>query len=616
MDKRISIVLIAIIMLSMIAFAGFSTAKSSSSSSSKSYSIPFINMDLYPQDDGSLHVKETIHYSFSGTFNGIHRNIPISGNSTVKQAIQNIKVNTTPGTYSNFVVTNQSNNTQITVYLYSDSQKTTPISNRDVDVTLEYDFTHIIKFYNDTAELQYKLVGEDWSVDIGKVNANVHLKSSEGVKYWLNPPYYTENSAWQGSTLQINGKTIPTGKFYELRMVIPKNQFAANPTNGIIINQNGLSQIESIENNYQNQLNFYSSLYELLAIIMLLACFIPLLIYLRYGREPKIDYQAEYERDIPTDDPPAIVNAICGPGFSKKIGEPDMDGFKATIMDLIDKKYLLLKNEPSDKEELGLSDSLSFSINPKKDQSTLKEFELDIMNFLKEYESDGLISLDVISADLSNPTTAQSFRETYKNWKDDLKGKFLTDDTLKKIFNKKGDTYLKIFGIAGIIIAVLVFAFSLFDPLPAAFFAVSASIILGVVSIISLILPQTIAGQWTTYGEEYDAKWNNFKKYIQDFSLIKEYPPESIAIWNKYLVYGTALGVAEAVKKAMELYLPRDQLERSNAYMFHYYGGYALLATSFDTGISPSSGTGNGGGDFGGAGDIGGGFGGGGGDAF
>jgi uncharacterized membrane protein len=34
--------------------------------------------------------------------------------------------------------------------------------------------------------------------------------------------------------------------------------------------------------------------------------------------------------DLPTDDPPAIINAICS-GVSKKVGEPDMNGFIATI---------------------------------------------------------------------------------------------------------------------------------------------------------------------------------------------------------------------------------------------------------------------------------------------
>jgi len=33
-------------------------------------------------------------------------------------------------------------------------------------------------------------------------------------------------------------------------------------------------------------------------------------IYLLYGRERKIKYDALYERDLPTQDPPELVNAI------------------------------------------------------------------------------------------------------------------------------------------------------------------------------------------------------------------------------------------------------------------------------------------------------------------
>jgi uncharacterized membrane protein len=601
-DKKNPVIVIATLFIILFLCTGFAFAED------RSYSIPSIDMDLFLQNDGSIHVKETIHYSFSGTYNGVYRDLPLKSG----QVLQNVKVST-DGVYSSDEIIDQGTNQRIKIYLYSDAAKTSPISNRDVDVTLEYDLLHVLRFYNDIVELQYKLVGEGWEEPIGQLNAKIHVPSSDGVKYWLNPPYYAKNSSWQGNTLAVTSGTIPSGDYLEVRMVLPKSQFSANPTNGTIINQDALNQIEQIQNDYQNQLNFKSTLYSILAILMVLAIFVPVIIYYRYGREPKIDYQAEYERDIPTDDPPALVNAICGPGFSKKIGEPDMDGFKATIMDLIDRKYLLMEKEPPSKEGYGIDDSMFLKVNPEKDKSALKEFELDILNFLEEFEEDGLISLDQISADLSDRETAKSFRDTYNNWKADIKDRFLSDDQLNKIFIKKGDTYLKIFGVAGIIVAAIVFFITITDSLPAATFALLASIVLGVVSIISLILPQKIAGQWTTYGEEYDAKWHNFKKYIQDFSLIKEYPPESVTIWNKYLVYATALGVADAVRKAMELYVPSEQLEGSDIYMFHYYGGYALLASSLDTGISTAS---AGSGDFGGVGDIGGGDIGGGGGAF
>lgn len=90
-------------------------------------------------------------------------------------------------------------------------------------------------------------------------------------------------------------------------------------------------------------------------------------------------------------------------------------------------------------------------------------------------------------------------------------------------------------------------------------------------SMIVLFIPERITDQWTPYGLKYCERWMNFKKYIEDFSLMKEYPPESVKIWDKYMVYGTALGAAKGVKKGMELLLPESKLWESDMYMYHYH---------------------------------------------
>ncbi len=236
MDKKRSILLIVTLSIFLLSFMGSACAEED-----RSYSIPSINMDMFLQNDGSIHVTETIHYSFSGTYNGVYRDIPLKNG----QILENVKVST-QGAYSSQEVIDQGTNQRVKIYLYSDAAKTTPISNKDVDVTLEYDLGHVLRFYNDIVELQYKLVGEGWDVPIEQLNAKIHVPSSDGVKYWLNPPYYTKNSSWQGNTLEVNSGSIPSGDYFEVRMVLPKSQFSANPTNGTIINQDALNQIEQI----------------------------------------------------------------------------------------------------------------------------------------------------------------------------------------------------------------------------------------------------------------------------------------------------------------------------------------------------------------------------------
>ena len=46
-----------------------------------------------------------------------------------------------------------------------------------------------------------------------------------------------------------------------------------------------------------------------------------------------------------------------------------------------------------------------------------------------------------------------------------------------------------------------------------------------------------IFGRWTESGRVYYLKWKNLKEFLEDNSLIKEHPPESIVVWKKYLIY-------------------------------------------------------------------------------
>lgn len=536
-------------------------------SASQDNYMPSINVDLYIKSDGSLHVKKVIHYAFNeADYN--YKDYDIE----TEQNPENLKVSF-QGAYVNYNIYNNSPGSRISMFFYSDPEKITPAVNKNVNVIIEYDLKQAITFYTDNAFLQYKLADDHSHQYIGNVNANMHLKSSN-VKYWLNTSTSVKNSSWNGNNLRITAQYILEGTPLEINMIIPKNQFDAHPKNGLIVNESILSEIERNKTNYQFQQSFQNnmdSVNSFLGFLMLLSLFIPVFIYLRYGREPKIDYSTKYEMDLPTDDPPAIVNAVCA-GDPKKIGVPNLNGFRATIMDLIDRNYLILNDMPYG-EDYDASGSLFLEINPDYDPDTLWEFEIQVLNFLKEYEQDGIISMDLISDSLAYVNSSRFFKSTYRNWRNEVKKTLLAGDSFKNSFYSKGDTYLKFFGFLGLIPIIVVFtvvrssksaSLNLFSGT-----FILCALILGVVSVISLILPQRIAGQWTPYGREYYEKWKSFKRYVEDYSLIKNYSPESVKIWNKYLVYATALGAADGVRKTMELTFPKDQLQRNDVYLYH-----------------------------------------------
>jgi uncharacterized membrane protein len=127
----------------------------------------------------------------------------------------------------------------------------------------------------------------------------------------------------------------------------------------------------------------------------------------------------------------------------------------------------------------------------------------------------------------------------------------------------------------------------------------------------------------TPKGALLHARWQAFRRYLSDFSRMEESPPASLALWEQFLVYGIALGVAEQVLEAARLHAPPEIAEGGSFYSPGIIGSisgayvfsFSNLENDFSDAFTPLSSSGSGGGGlFSGGG--GGGFGGGGGGAW
>jgi len=594
MNKKIvSITLISIFILAMVPSIAFSE--------DRSYTINKADIQLFVQSDGLLHVKESLFFSFSGEYNGVYRDIPLKPG----QSLKNINV-TTKGAYSSYEVNTEGEYKKIKVYLYSDPEKTKPITDRDVEVRIEYDFVKVINVFNDVGELHYKIWGEEWDVPVDQVTSTVHFNSSsDNIKFWVNPIDLSVENSTSNSTITLKTDKIYSGDYFEIRAVVPLSNFD-NPIYANRINSNGLAKMEKIQQEYVDEYIFIQNLYSLIAIlIVLVSVIIPISIYLKYGREPKIRYSAKYEREPPTNDPPALVNALVA--GAKDVGEPNIDGFQATIMDLINRKVFSIVPKESEGE------SLKLICNPYSSHD-FNQFELKVISFLRSKKdfSSNIVDLKKLTENLDS----KRFGNIFNSWKKDLKTKFLGKNSFKKYFIDTGSQLIRtvgnIFIYFSLIVGFLSFIFA-FLVLWNLFWALLFMLIVG---IICRKLSSGIGGRWTEYGKEYDAKWKNFKKYLSDFSLMKEYPPESIAVWNEYLVYATALGVADKVIKAMKFHLPAESIEDNSVYRYRSYEGYSYMTSNLQKASNYTETKGGSGSYSGGSGDVGGGSGGGGGGAF
>lgn len=561
----------------------------------RSYSITQAVIDLIVDTNGMVHVNETFDYSFDGTYNGVYRDIPLKEG----ESIENIHVST-EGAYTKVEQIQKDGMQHIKIYLYSDEAKTQPISDADVKVHISYDMKNVVTVYKDTASLQYQLWGDQWAVGVDKVITTIHLPNDNNNQYWLNPTKYTESSSLNGNTITSTSKYIDSGNFYEIEVLMDESSFTNSP-NAIHIDKVAKKEIEDKYNSYQENEKMWNTIGIIVGILFIISPIIPAIIYHKYGREPKVNYEGIYERDLPSNDPPAVVNALIE--NRQNIGTPDLKGFEATIMDLINRKVFNLKE-----------DLIIELDNSKYDTLTLDE--KDVFDIFNTIAKDNLLDLSNVKDYLSDEHNAKWFNDRIETWKNDVKYEHLWKSKLAEFFNDKGNKLATYYTIISVIIGASVLAIILLQDnidTMGSIIGLIGSLYLIIIGIIIYILPDDIFGQWTKEGRLYLLKWRNFKKFLSDNSLMKEHPPESIVIWNQYLVYATALGIADKVYEVMKLQISEGYLDDEYLGSYYYYGtGYYMMHSAIHTGIS----TANADTDSSGLGDIGGGSGGGGGGAF
>ena len=574
-----------------------------SSVSAVDYSLTGARIDMEVQDNGLLNVAEEIDYHFDSSANGVYRDIRLKEG----QSVENLQVYV-DGAYYRYDIIPQGNTERVKIYLFRDAAKTKKItSGTDVKVYLQYDMPKVVRVYNDVGEIQFKVWGEEWDEDLDYLYATISFPDNKKLEYWINPPSSDAQSYWEDNILYISSDGVSSGKYVEARAIIPLSEFSSDAPYAQHINKNAKDEIEKIQKDAENEQGFLNSIGSLMDYLLAIVVAVPLAIYYKFGREPKTDYQAIYEHEPPTKDPPAFVNALME-SMSKDVGDINEQAFQATIMDLINRGKLGVGSE----EDTEFTKTTFLTV---KNTDGLERFERALIGILQTFELDGKISFSYMQDCLRSESQARSFQSNYNSWCQNFKNDYLPDEVLKEYFDNTGADYLSYSGIGAIALGVILVVFSFLFDFNGDFITTIIGILMGVIGIGSFLIPSGIPGRYTLKGKLYAEKWNKFKKFLEDYSLIKEHPPESIAIWNEYLVYATALGVADKVYKAMKMHVYgglNDTSYTSNyLFMFYYLGGNNHIGSSFSTASSTISAANN---DS--IGGIGGGSGGGGGGAF
>jgi len=585
-----------------------------SGAAAKSYSIDRADADIVVDENGITHVTERIHYSLytspGDSFNEVFRVVFATNGITVHNATGYLSGYPN----STFSVRNVPEGYEFVSRL----PQPNPSS---VTFVVSYEYYGGINAYNDVTEFNYILWSNLWDRPVGHLNATITIQNVSNQKItatdsyliYTHPPNYFTNvsSGLTGSgdnrTLiaNVEASRIPSYTWVDARILYPPME-NPNPAYVNVIRANGLDVIIKEEKDYARK-EYYP--YFFMAFIVFLMGYglaAAVRIYYKHGREPKVNYHALYERDLPTDTKPALVNTIIS-GH----GKPDMNAFVSTIMSLVDRNYLSI-SETTTADRRGKEKKEVVLKFEKHADSFLAGFETDVYQFLRRYAVNNVIIWKDFQKKLSS-------NDSFYNFLNDWNANVTFLAKFDHYFDGKGNHLLSMTGISVLVVSILTFFISEIivpsDYYPATTMVGSLCILSGLFGIALIAYPRLFKktmGRWTEEGRVFYLKWKNFEKYLTDYSLIQQYPPASVIIWDHYIVYAMALGVAETALKNMKLATPIGQMQGSRFVVLYYYPFfYSGLRGAYSSSTPQKSGSGGRpGGGFGGGG-IGGGFGGG-----
>lgn len=545
------------------------------------YRITDVKTTAKVQKDGSLLMKQRISYYFESPKHGVYYVQKLNKNQRLLNPVVTL--------YSNHqkqkLVQNNSgkNNTyQINTkdgYRFKIFHQIEPKDR--VTAVIDYKITNAIKNWQDVAELNFKIIGDNWDKDLDDAQAEVIFNGPvKNLKAWAHGP-----SNGKIQVLPKNGKLIMAStsvnknRGIEIHAMFDKSVTADNKNvsnqkrKAFIINQE--RQIAKKE-----QFRFHLAIVlTCLSIIFSMLCLIFSFYHRKYGVKPKLGLAHNYE--IPPVDP--VLAQVIDIQNS-----PDKNALVAYLMQLAGQKKLQI----SDFKQGKLHKKKYYKLTASGDLTNFDPF----VRFLFEKVGDGD---SFTTYDLKKYHDPDRLAEKFETWQADYKEQATTDGYFDETVTEDRENR----GFWSIVLAVISLAFfvlPLFTSLPNPPLWLIWSAI-GTWLLCCLVVPifkYLTVETYTEKGARVSEQIDGFKQMLQDIGNFKMRDVGDIILWEEIMPYAVSFGLAKKVLKHLQLEFSENELADAGFYYsvgFYSSGENGFINNfnqNFDKGIATSSSSG------------------------
>ena len=506
------------------------------------YRIEKLDIEANLQKDGSMVVSEAVTYDID-EINGVYFDIDAKGFGELED-LQVFEDDPNTSSFKEVDTSNYEVSVSDELYrikLYSKNQ------NNIRTFKFVYKLPEAIKVYDDVAQFNRKMVGQEWQQGINYITAKVIIPVSasydnSNILVFGHGPLTGEVDKVENTVVYKLDDYYP-GDFLEAHILMEPEIFSEYDKSKIV-HKDMKQKLLDMEAKLVDEANaerdkairkqeMINKVFEKPGLIfgVLSSIWGVLMFYIHgiYRRRNRVKNSVgKYLRELPDDSSPALVGGF----MTNSINDNEI---LATIVDLIRRKILRL--ETSEEKSI-----ITLVGNTEK-LSAQERVIVDI--YINDF-GDGK-SLDLKSFGFFQKVPMSTARK-FEKWKTIIQSEMNRKDLVFEGFKGMGkNLFYKSLG--GIILGTKFFG-NILDIESKMFLII---IIMGFILLISL----TKARYPRKELAEAKDKWQAFKNFLSDYSQLEEAKITSVHLWEQYFVYAVALGVSEKVvkvyKKALDM---------------------------------------------------------------
>jgi len=540
----------------------------------KSYRFPSVRIDATVNPDGSLTLVEQRTYDFRGhfhfaTFTVEHKQFDDVIDFHVREGTTDYAPDgvDTPGhaSYDDPVLEGPGGFKFKATWWFD-------AANQHRTFTISYRVLCAVDVYSDTAQLLWKFIGEGWTVPTDSAVITLHLPGASlfppqrpagscfaavddsskplppvttralvagEVRAWGHGPLQGTVHITDPQTVVLDVQDVVPGAFVEGSLafpatVVPFASASLEPRlDRILAEESALADQANAAREHQRTVDSRRSLFRRLltlwAIGLAIFAAVVILIARRYDRIPGLPR----ELDAPPE--PSLHPAKLAMRWAwmrRRSGVSN--AFRAELLHLARTKVVDVVPTGT------VTESKDYLL-------TLKSVPTDpidehFANFL--FTDDKPIDLDRLK-----PTADQ--RAELRQWRDDLQ-----EDLGKALPGNGSRPETRIFGWTVFLSIVALIVLSIFG-YPGALLVT----LMPIEAIVLWIVVRRAIPRWVDGPErEAMAQWAAFRRHLKHFSSLRDAPAAAVIIWEQYLAFATALGVADRVRKQVRSIVPAEDL--------------------------------------------------------